>query len=186
VLEAWIDARAAANEAFLVLGDFNRRMRTGEAFYTEIDDADPPNADLTLTTDGRTSACWNGEFPQFIDHIVVSRDAAPWISSSSFAQQLYEAADAGFKATLSDHCPVSVVITPGGSGDNPEGPTHPDEPAGTLLIKGNINSAGKKLYHLPNCPSYEEVQIDESKGERFFASEAEAATAGWQKAGNCP
>jgi endonuclease YncB( thermonuclease family) len=33
-------------------------------------------------------------------------------------------------------------------------------------IKGNINSEGEKIYHLPDCPSYSRTQIDESKGER--------------------
>lgn len=105
---------------------------------------------------------------------------------SSFAQQLYDVADAGFKATLSDHCPVSIVLTLGDSGGSTEDPSNPDDPPGTLVIKGNINSEGKKLYHLPTCPSYEATQIDEAKGERMFATEAEAIAGGWQKSGNCP
>jgi hypothetical protein len=52
-------------------------------------------------------------------------------------------------------------------------------------IKGNIND-GKKLYHLPECPSYKSTKIDESKGERLFATAAEAEAAGWSKAQNCP
>jgi hypothetical protein len=39
---------------------------------------------------------------------------------------------------------------------------------------------------LPNCPSYEITRIDETKGERWFDSEAEAIEAGYTKAGNCP
>ena len=34
--------------------------------------------------------------------------------------------------------------------------------------------------------SYDEVVIDESKGERWFGSEAEAEAAGFSRAGNCP
>jgi endonuclease/exonuclease/phosphatase family metal-dependent hydrolase len=56
VLESWIDARAGAGEPFVVLGDLIRRMKAGEAFYTEIDDGQPPNADLTLATHVRRRA----------------------------------------------------------------------------------------------------------------------------------
>jgi hypothetical protein len=56
---------------------------------------------------------------------------------------------------------------------------------GTPCIKGNISSDGRKLYHYPSCPSYNQTVIDESKGERWFWNEAEAIAAGWTKAGNC-
>lgn len=209
LLEQWVDARAAENVPFLVLGDFNRRMRTGEAFYAELDDGEPPNADLTLVTDGRTSRCWGGEFAEFIDHIVVSRDAAPWLVASTFTQQDYDAADRSFKGTLSDHCPLAISIAPGvagaravdlaggvGDASGPLGPTSPPasrdasgapgDAAPARPIKGNISSDGKRLYHSPSCPSYDETKIDLAEGERWFASEAEAVAAGWQRAGNCP
>lgn len=53
-------------------------------------------------------------------------------------------------------------------------------------IKGNISSEDEKIYHFPGCGSYERCKITESKGERWFSSEAEARAAGWRKAGNCP
>lgn len=52
------------------------------------------------------------------------------------------------------------------------------------LIKGNITT--EKIYHLPGCGSYEKTVIDLSAGERWFCTEAEAVTAGWRKAKNCP
>ncbi len=207
ILERWIDARAAANEPFLVLGDFNRRMRAGEAFYTELDDGQPANADLTLATEGRASRCWGGTYAQLVDHLVLSRDATPWMIEGSFAQLDYDAADAPFKATLSDHCAVSIMLRPGalppraeavGSGGSPSGQDAPDgdvargdgaapaQPEGPRPVKGNISSDGRRLYHLPSCPSYEQTRIDESVGERLFPSEADAVAAGWQKASNCP
>ncbi|TSC53434.1 MAG: micrococcal nuclease [Parcubacteria group bacterium LiPW_39] len=54
------------------------------------------------------------------------------------------------------------------------------------LIKGNINSLGEKIYHLPGCGSYSKTKIDESRGERWFCSEPEAQAAGWRRALNCP
>jgi micrococcal nuclease len=55
---------------------------------------------------------------------------------------------------------------------------------GDGVIKGNISSGGKS-YHLPGCGSYAKTTIDESAGERWFCSEAEAEAAGWRKARNC-
>lgn len=53
-------------------------------------------------------------------------------------------------------------------------------------IKGNINTAGEKIYHLLGCGSYAKTSIDENRGEKWFCTEAEAQTAGWRKALNCP
>lgn len=58
-------------------------------------------------------------------------------------------------------------------------------PAG-CTIKGNINAKGEKIYHLPGCGSYKKTTIDETRGEQWFCSEADASAAGWRKAGNCP
>jgi hypothetical protein len=48
-------------------------------------------------------------------------------------------------------------------------------------IKGNISSHGH-IYHMPWSPWYDRVRIDESRGERWFCSEAEAQAAGWRPA----
>jgi len=47
-------------------------------------------------------------------------------------------------------------------------------------IKGNINSDGEHIYHVPGSSSYDNTQIDESKGERWFRTESEARAAGWR------
>jgi len=47
-------------------------------------------------------------------------------------------------------------------------------------IKGNINSEGEKIYHVPDSPSYDNTVIDESRGERWFCRESEARSAGWR------
>ena len=54
-----------------------------------------------------------------------------------------------------------------------------DAPEG-CVIKGNINSKGDKIYHVPGMSSYGATKIDESKGERWFCSEEEAIQAGWR------
>lgn len=49
------------------------------------------------------------------------------------------------------------------------------------LIKGNISSSGEKIYHMPDGAYYDQVKIDESKGEMWFRSEEDAIAAGWRK-----
>ncbi len=56
----------------------------------------------------------------------------------------------------------------------------------TCLIKGNISYLSEeKIYHLPDCNSYQDTIVNESKGERWFCSEEEAINAGWRIAENC-
>lgn len=53
-----------------------------------------------------------------------------------------------------------------------------DEP----VIKGNISqSTGEKIYHVPGQAFYDDTVIDETSGERWFCTEAEAIAAGWRK-----
>jgi endonuclease YncB( thermonuclease family) len=52
-------------------------------------------------------------------------------------------------------------------------------PPGDCRIKGNISQSGR-IYHVPRSSSYDQTQIDTSKGERWFCTEAEARAAGWR------
>ncbi|WP_231293871.1 sunset domain-containing protein [Thermoanaerobacterium thermosaccharolyticum] len=45
------------------------------------------------------------------------------------------------------------------------------------LIKGNINSKGERIYHLPGDPWY-----DRTKAEAWFKTESEAQAAGYRPA----
>ena len=49
------------------------------------------------------------------------------------------------------------------------------------VIKGNIGSSGEKIYHVPGQQFYNQTQIDEASGERWFCTEQEALDAGWRK-----
>jgi hypothetical protein len=61
-----------------------------------------------------------------------------------------------------------------------------DEPAPNVvpptcdIIKGNINSKGEKIAHAPGDPNYNQVKIDESKGEKFFCTLEDAIAEGWR------
>jgi hypothetical protein len=49
-------------------------------------------------------------------------------------------------------------------------------------IKGNINSKGERIYHVPGGRSYTNTVIDTTRRERWFCSEVEAQAAGWRPA----
>jgi hypothetical protein len=198
-LEAWIDARAAERVPFAVLGDFNRRLfaRPDEPFWAELDDSEPPEADLSSPGMGHSAECWGAKYPQFISHIVLGKSTALLMKPGSFTEHRYDAVDRPKKGVISDHCPLSVVIgsVPSGpvarSADADAGSTPSPTPASSQPesangpIKGNINRKGKKIYHLPSCPDYARTEVSRD-GERYFSSEAEARAAGWEKARNCP
>jgi hypothetical protein len=50
------------------------------------------------------------------------------------------------------------------------------------VIKGNINSEGVRIYHTTASPWYAQTTVNESRGQRWFCSEAEARAAGWRSA----
>jgi len=76
-------------------------------------------------------------------------------------------------------CAKPVVAAPA-----PAAPGTSAAPSGRCLIKGNISSKGEKIYHVPGGGSYDVTVITQSKGERWFCTEAEAVAAGWRKARN--
>ncbi|MBN8279042.1 MAG: thermonuclease family protein [Gammaproteobacteria bacterium] len=56
----------------------------------------------------------------------------------------------------------------------------PVTPKSGCSIKGNINSKGERIYHVPGRGSYAQTEINEAAGERWFCSEDEARQAGWR------
>ncbi len=58
--------------------------------------------------------------------------------------------------------------------------TAPSRSAGGCLIKGNISASGR-IYHVPGGMYYDRTRIDESRGERWFCSEAQARAGGWRR-----
>ena len=122
LLEQWIDAEAAAHRSFAVLGDFNRdllrdrgpaRSEAGALLrlWPEIDDGDPPEADLTNTAEGGrfVNCSMKQAFRGYIDYIVLSHSLAGRLVPGSFDRVVYRTEDAVARK-LPDHCPVSVRI----------------------------------------------------------------------------
>lgn len=106
--------------------------------------------------------------------------ARPYPPDIAYQDELHQseqhARDNGFG--LWGTCLVTPTNAPTSSFPSPTSPF--------CIIKGNINTKGEKLYHIPGCKSYEETIVSESKGEHWFCTEQEAVNAGWVKAGTCP
>lgn len=53
-------------------------------------------------------------------------------------------------------------------------------PGSTCVIKGNVNSSGEKIYHLPGGQYYDRTDIKFEEGDRWFCTADEAITAGFR------
>jgi len=120
VLERWIDARARERAHFAVLGDFNRRFdreyapardEAGRivAMWPEIDDGNPPGADLTEPgAEIGPTACRPGERTRpRIDHIVLGQALTAALVPDSFRHEQFPLPSVG---RWPDHCPVGVTL----------------------------------------------------------------------------
>ena len=120
ILEDWIDRRARADNAFAVIGDFNRRLdlerETGRdaadriaALWPEINDGDPPGASLVNpgVEHGATS-CGNGFRPREpVDHFVLGQKLANALVAGS-----YRVWDYPKHRHWPDHCLLSIELEP--------------------------------------------------------------------------
>jgi endonuclease YncB( thermonuclease family) len=62
----------------------------------------------------------------------------------------------------------------------PDGCLVPPEPV--CNIKGNVNSSGSKIYHLPGGSLYQRTNINVDEGDRWFCTTKEAEGAGFRAA----
>jgi endonuclease YncB( thermonuclease family) len=81
------------------------------------------------------------------------------------------------------HVPVAGGSQVKGGAKSTGGSVQAQPRSGNCRIKGNIGSSGR-IYHVPGSESYDDTQINESKGERWFCTEEEARAAGWRPAGS--
>lgn len=72
-------------------------------------------------------------------------------------------------------------IIPCNVGVLPQPTYRPTRIVETGKIKGNINSSGEKIYHVPGGAFYNRTIIEPEKGERYFNTEAEARAAGFRR-----
>ena len=118
VLEDWIDQRARAGDAFGVVGDLNRRFdrereaardATGAivAMWPEIDDGDPPGADLMNPGDGHGAVgCGNGHGERMpIDYLILGKRLAGRLVAGSY--RVWDYPQGG---RWPDHCVISIDL----------------------------------------------------------------------------
>jgi hypothetical protein len=93
-------------------------------------------------------------------------------------------------ATTSSQQPPTSDNNGGSSGGNSGGNTGnpfqcvggcatPPDPS--CVIKGNVNSSGDKIYHVPGGASYNRTNIKPEEGDRWFCTTAEAQAAGFRQ-----
>lgn len=197
-LERWIDARGEEGVLFAVLGDFNRRLfaSTLEPVWMDLDDGEPAESDLFSPTNGAHVQCWKRPNSEFIDHLVLSRTLSRAFVPNSFRELIYDVTDQRHRRTLSDHCPISLVLSRSSLDTPPPaspGPSAMAPATSTALVtstapavKGNVSRSGTRYYHTPDCPHYSQVKVDKGKGERSFDDEAAARAAGFARSPDCP
>lgn len=103
----WIDDRQTEGASLLVAGDFNRRLNREDPLWKVLDDGPAP---LVLATEGRTNGCWAGEYPDFIDQLVLGGPVAGRVDPKTFGVLTYKETEKADKKRVSDHCPVSVEV----------------------------------------------------------------------------
>ena len=120
ILEDWIDRRALADNAFAVIGDFNRRFdleretaRDAQgrivAIWPEINDGDPPGAVLVNPgVEHGAVGCGNGfGARQPIDHFVLSRKLSHALVADSYKVWAYPQ-----DQRWPDHCLLTIELEP--------------------------------------------------------------------------
>lgn len=109
----------------------------------------------------------------------------PWDYRHGTGQPVTADTFAGGAAAPSPNAdePAAAAAAAAGAPAPAEALTDAEAASGPCLIKGNINRAGQKIYHVPGSPSYDQTQINEAAGERWFCSEREAVAAGWRPPG---
>ncbi len=100
----------------------------------------------------------------------------PYVKQSEYKQAQVAASAAGRGLWAANTCAATSAVSDSNQSHSPANSPN------TCQIKGNINSEGEKIYHLPGQRYYEQTKIDTSKGERWFCSEQEALYAGWRAA----
>lgn len=109
VLRRWMDAQRNKGLPFVVLGDFNRRLKPRESFWLNLQKS-KTKADLISPTLTKRSTCMGGRYPDYIDHAIFDQRAARGFSMASFTQLTFDRSDRSRK--LSDHCPIRVTWNP--------------------------------------------------------------------------
>ncbi len=112
ILANWVAARRREGVAFMVLGDFNRRLNPRDELFLALRQAAP----LVSATEGFANPCWarggsgSGGRP-FIDHMLLGGPTPNWWRRDSLKVMVYAETDSRLRELLSDHCPLSLQLS---------------------------------------------------------------------------
>lgn len=113
-LNRWILARIKQQQAFIILGDFNHNLSVNNDWLWQSLSKNALD-NIYLTTKKTAAKCKvrsqntplkTHQFKSVIDHILVSKD----FKDIQATQEIFKS-DEVLKYQLSDHCPVSVVLS---------------------------------------------------------------------------
>lgn len=108
-LAGWIAQRRREGVPFMILGDFNRRLRPRDAFLSQLEQAAP----LLHVNEGQANPCWgrgDGRGRPFIDQILAGGAARGWVVPGSFRVAVFAEQDYRMRQRLSDHCPILTTL----------------------------------------------------------------------------
>ncbi|MGG2575830.1 endonuclease/exonuclease/phosphatase family protein [Pseudomonas aeruginosa] len=193
-------------EQLVLVGDFN--LPPNHPAFGELRQKARP-----MITGGATTLSPNGGFASLFDNVFVARDTRLSITSAGVVNYpaMLKINHKQARAYVSDHAPIFILL--GGSRFAPgvqliprgASPRQTQQASGSApagfnqvagIAKGLLASSTTKdgsapvhanrnsgVYHLQNCPYYEQIS---RRNLVVYAGEAEAQSAGYRKAGNCP
>lgn len=105
----WINERASAGDEFIVLGDLNRAgaPTPDDEFWSLLN---PHHFEAAAARLPFRNCVFGAPYGAFIDHILVSQVLMPRLHTPAFQQMRFEPREA-MQYRLSDHCPVSVMLS---------------------------------------------------------------------------
>jgi endonuclease/exonuclease/phosphatase family metal-dependent hydrolase len=107
VLQNWIAARQSEQAAFVILGDWNRRLAIpGDDVWKRLNEGLSDGVSLVDAGGGKGATCIK-RYPDFIDHIILNPTAATRMVADSFEEFTYGVPE---ERHPSDHCPVAVTL----------------------------------------------------------------------------
>ena len=107
VLHRWIMQREQDGSAFIVLGDFNRRLALADDRVWKDLNADLPGQATLVNAGAGNGATCKQRYPDYIDHIVLGGSSVSRMQPGSFAEFDYGVPE---EQDPSDHCPISVLV----------------------------------------------------------------------------
>ncbi|MEZ4461959.1 MAG: hypothetical protein R3E66_20010 [bacterium] len=111
VLGSWIQAREAANEPYMLVGDFNRTLENFDPFMLALEEA--AGKPLFRTTAGQRPSCWDHlpaapSYPSFIDHHIIAPTVVQAWGEPSLDIYNYTETYPNAWLYVSDHCAITA------------------------------------------------------------------------------